>query len=217
MPEVINTDDIAKRLKPYKDDSAWEGTALPSWVRQDLFAKSTDGPIFSRVVASTADVTIVTDTRPAGKSDIRAKRFIAAVKGGLPMWEAARQQGTTLNRLFKLNGTRSIVKQLMEEDSLPAAVRKEMVRSGLNKVFADNINGDLKQQKVALAAAKQIAADPEVGLTAPPIAVGVNVDMKGLFQMVKDMKPIEGLEDLISTHQQEILEGDVKENDESKS
>ena len=208
MEPLSKPDNIHDRLRPKDERMAFAPGAEPSWVRNDIF-KPVEGLCFQQV--RDCDPTLFVKTVKGHKGDIRAKRFLEMVQDGQPMWYAARRQGTTIKQLLKRDGMREAVKKLMEEGSLPAAVRKQMVRDGLNKIFMQNVEGDLKQQKVALAAAKQIASDPEVGLTAPPTNIGVNIDMRGVMDLMKTTVPIEGLEDLLKDHQKLITDAEYED------
>lgn len=133
------------------------------------------------------------------EENIKAKRFLELIEGGgLKDWEAARKMGTTLRQIHQdLPDIRTKVKQLLEKNSFNSAVRKEMVRAALNHILMENVDGNLKQQKVAISAAKEIAKDPDVGLNVPPSVIGVTIDMTALGKLRSDLEPIPGLEKIL--------------------
>lgn len=130
------------------------------------------------------------------RASVQAKRFLELISNGVLPNTAAENLNENLPELRKDATIRKGLKLLVEQSRFPAEVRKEMVRAGLNKLFMENINGSLKEQKVALEASKQIAKDPETGLTTPNIGPQVHIDMGALTEMLQKMKPIAGLEDI---------------------
>lgn len=140
------------------------------------------------------------------EGSIKARRFLELVVAGEEPARAARKLHTKLQSLIRDDEVRLALKNLLEGSRLPADVRKEMVRAGLNSMFMRNVSGKLKEQKIALEAAKQIARDPEVGLNLPPMGVAVPIDVSALGQMMSKMKPIPGLEDILDVDSEDSEE-----------
>ncbi|MEN6587805.1 MAG: hypothetical protein ABFE02_17325 [Sulfuricella sp.] len=93
---------------------------------------------------------------------------------------------------------RKAVTALVEGYHLDGAVRKLLVRAGLNKILIENADKtDPDSQKLLLAAAKQIADDPEVGLSPQQANMGVLVDLKDLAGLLANTKPLEGMATLV--------------------
>lgn len=132
----------------------------------------------------------------------KARRFLELVGNGVAPFDAARAQHTNLREIRKdpqMRQDLKALKDLIQNSRFPGDLRKEMVRAGLNRVFLDNITGKLKQQKLALDAARQMAKDPEIGLNIPTPSPSVTIDLGALGSMVDKMKPIAGLEDILVT------------------
>ena len=164
-----------------------------------------------RTVIETPDKGVEISVRKGKNEGIKAKRFLELIQDGETPGRAAEAIGTTYKKIKKDLNIRAAAKKLIEENNFPAAARKEMVRAGLNKIFMENVDGGAKEQKLALAAAKQIGADPDVGLTAPPSLIGLTIDMTQIKNVLQNVKPIEGLEDLV------IMEGDTEKEEDGDS
>jgi len=125
----------------------------------------------------------------------RAKRLLDRVQRGETLSAAADAERMTVAEIKNEESLIGMsVRQLIGSYFLPPEARKQMVRAGLNKVFAENvISADPAAQKVALDAAKQIAADPEVGLTATDAGgVIINIgELAGIFQQIRATRPPE--------------------------
>lgn len=197
IPEPVppnSLDNIAEHLRP-KDsmqDFLDSDTLLSRCIQPEPFSERTaeDATIKNiPVVDNEINVEVTTKI----DQNIKAKRFLELVQGGVAQWDAAKQMGTTIKDLYQTQGMKSAVKRLIETNNLPAAVRKELVRSGLNKIFMENVDGGPKEQKLALQAAKQIASDPDVALNLPPSNISVNVDVSKLNELFKSLKPSEAL------------------------
>lgn len=130
------------------------------------------------------------------KSEVVAKRFLDLIQMGEKPSYAAKKLGIPkLDKKFmNQKEFRDAVKDLIETDTLPAAVRRMMVRAGANRIFMDNIKkgGD---PKLAIDAAKLIGADPEVGLNQPTL-IGVPIDMGALAGMLSQLDKIPELKQL---------------------
>lgn len=109
-----------------------------------------------------------------------AKRFVELTGQGYKPHEAAKLMGTTMKGLVGKEAFTKAVQSLIKEASMVPELRKEMIRSGLNKIFMENVgNPDKESQKLAIEAAKVIGSDPDVGLTAQPQA-GIQINLNTL-------------------------------------
>lgn len=95
-----------------------------------------------------------------------ARRIYGMLKDGMPFDEAVLHLGARLPGGAK-TAFRGMVFDLISKFHLPDVVARETVRAARNKLLLENL-GPGGDRKIALEAAKQIAADPDVGLTAPP-------------------------------------------------
>lgn len=137
------------------------------------------------VPVSELDVTL----KPkGGDTESRAERFLDRVQHGDMPAKAARAVGLSLRTINTSDEFKEALQRLMSMASLPGAVRAEMVRRGLDKTFLEGIeSGDVEQKKLALAAAKLIAADPATGMAQQAAGPTVNVDLSGLADILKDL------------------------------
>lgn len=135
----------------------------------------------------------------------RAKRLLNRVQKGESLSEAASAERMTVADLKDPdNPIRASIQQLIGTYFLPPEARKQMVRAGLNKLFADNINSaDPADKKIALDAAKQIGSDPEVGLGGEAGGgVIINIgELEGVFQQLRAQKAPEILDGRQTTNQ----------------
>lgn len=125
-------------------------------------------------------------------SERRAKRLLTRVKNGESLSAAANAERMRVSELKDPDSpVRRSLEQLMGQYFLPPKARAQMVRAGLNKVFLENIQSeDLAAQKLALDAAKQIAADPETGLTSQDAGgVVINIgELAGVFSQIRESR-----------------------------
>ena len=136
------------------------------------------------------EIEISTATNKLGTvSEKRAKRLLDRVARGEPLADAAKAERMTVGEIRDVDSpVRHSLQQLIGTYFLPPEARRQMVRAGLNKVFLENVNSpDPGAQKVALDAAKQIGADPEVGLTTTETG-GVIVNIEGLAGIFEQLK-----------------------------
>lgn len=205
-------DDIAKhfREKPMRDAWLEDTEAYGDTVQEKPFNPAPEGEHTIKDIPVVDNEVNVELTKKV-EQNIKAKRFLEMVKGGVPQWEAAKKNGTTIKAIYQTQGLRAAVKNLIETGTLPAAIRKELVRAGLNKIFIENIDGGPREQKLALQAAKQISGDPDVGLNIPPSNISVNVDVTKLNELFKNMKVPEVFEG------EQVTEAEFEEIKEEKS
>ncbi len=122
----------------------------------------------------------------------KAKRVLERVSRGETLANAAKNEHLTVGAISDPdNPIRQSIQSLIGGYFLPPEARKQMVRAGLNKVFLTNVaSEDPAAQKLALDAAKQIAADPEVGLT-QEVSGGVTInigELAGVFEQIRASK-----------------------------
>lgn len=136
------------------------------------------------------DVTLSPGTNKLGSvAERRAKRLLDRVSRGESLADAAKAERMTVAEVNAVDSpVRASLQQLIGTYFLPPEARKQMVRAGLNKLFMDNVSKeDPAAQKLALDAAKQIGADPEVGLT-QEVAGGVIInigELDGVFAQLR--------------------------------
>jgi hypothetical protein len=118
------------------------------------------------------------------KTENKAKRFVELVKGGKTPGIAADLIGTTLKNINSDLEMKDAVQKLLTTASLSGKIRQEMVKAGLNKMFMEGVEGDIKQRKIALEAAKLISSSE--GLQTPQ-EVGVTIDFGTLAPVIKDL------------------------------
>lgn len=198
---------ISQRLIKKKVESEY-----PVWVLDSPFKRT--GPIRGILEVREADVDATEELEieliTKEQKDLKAKRFVELIKSDMKPSKAARRVGIDMNTIDEKPDLKARLKKLIEEVNFPAEIRKQMVRSSLDKILLENIeDGGIKEQKLALAAAKEIAKDPDVGLNTQQQNPSVVIDMRNLGKLLDNVKPIEGLEDLI--------EGKVIKEDETRS
>lgn len=136
------------------------------------------------------DVSVAQGTnRVDSIAEKRAKRLLDRVSRGESLADAAKAERMTVAEVNAVDSpVRASLQQLIGTYFLPPEARKQMVRAGLNKLFMDNVSKeDPAAQKLALDAAKQIGADPEVGLT-QEVAGGVIInigELDGVFAQLR--------------------------------
>lgn len=168
---------------------------LPMWVE----AKQAMGDeiVVPVPVADEDDTNIGVEINTKQTRSIRARRFLELVEDGMTPSNAAKRLHSNLRNMNHNTDIRTGLRELVDNARFPAEIRKEMVRAGLNSIFLRNVAGKLKEQKIALDAARQIAKDPEVGLNAITAGPSVNIDLSTLGTLLEKMKPIAGLESVL--------------------
>lgn len=147
-------------------------------------------------------------------SERRAKRLLDRVSRGESLANAAKAERMTVAEIKSDDSpVRASIQQLIGTYFLPPEARRQMVRAGLNKVFLENVgSADPAAQKVALDAAKQIGADPEVGLTTVETGgVIVNIEgLAGIFEQIQASKAPE-VSDGRGSREDRIIEGEFED------
>ena len=141
----------------------------------------------------------------------RAKRLLDRVSRGETLLDAAKNERMKVSDIRKHDSPiRASLEQLVGTYFLPPEARKQMVRAGLNKLFMDNVSSeDPAAQKLALDAAKQIGADPEVGLTSE-VAGGVIInigELEGVFAQIHSA-PVPTIQDGREPREDRIVEAE---------
>lgn len=116
-----------------------------------------------------------------------AEKFLTAVQDGMEPAKAARAVGTTLKKINNAAEMSEAIRNLVEMASLTSDVRRAMIRAGLDKMFMQSVGSeDLEERKHALAVAKQIAQDPEVGAGGEGPGVAITIS-DSLLTAIKDV------------------------------
>lgn len=139
------------------------------------------------------EVTVRNDETPGGDLRVKAQRFVDLIKTGEKPWRAAEKIGTTLGRINTSTEMQAAIKGLLETATLSSEIRKAVVKAGLNKLFMENLGSDdPKDKKIALDAAKMIAADEGMN-TGTEVGVTFNLGELGpaLEGLTLDVKPQE--------------------------
>ncbi len=141
----------------------------------------------------------------------RAKRLLDRVARGETLSEATNAERMTVAELNKADSpVRASIQQLIGTYFLPPEARKQLVRAGLNKIFIENVSSDdPTAQKLALDAAKQIGADPEVGLTQEVVGgVVINIgELEGVFAQLKTA-PVPEVNDGRGSREDRVVEAE---------
>ncbi len=147
-------------------------------------------------------------------SEKRAKRLLDRIKRGESLSDATRAERMSVAEVKDPhNPVRASIQQLIGQYFLPPEARKQLVRAGLNKVFIENVQSyDPAAIKLALDAAKQIGADPEVGLTTHETGgVIINIgELAGVFDQIQVSRPPE-VDDGRGQREDTILEADYED------
>lgn len=129
-----------------------------------------------------------------------AKRFVEALDAGKTPGQAAKAAGMTLKQIKDGGDMSKAIQHLLEVGHVRAEVKKEVIRAGLFKAFVEGITSpDPGERKLALEASKQMASDPEIGLTRDSeVAININlgaldeallgVDLPGIKNPFKETK-----------------------------
>ena len=130
-----------------------------------------------------AGVDVVLDNTKRRSAPVRlAEKYVSLVSGGKKPWQAAKQIGTTLERIATNDDMRRAIKRLMDLGRVSGEVTRELLRAGNLKIYLDNID---ENSDIALKAAKLIAQDPAVGLVnQTPL---VEIDLGSLGDVFKSI------------------------------
>lgn len=124
-----------------------------------------------------------------------ARDLQALVNDGKTPAEAAKERGIQWGGLSK--ATRTIVTELLKGYQMPADMTREVIRAARNQVMIEGITAtgedELARKKLMLEAAKQASMDPDIGLNQPP-QVAVNIDMRTVQELAKNLEVPEGWE-----------------------
>lgn len=146
------------------------------------------------------------DLTPTSPERRIARAITEKAKKGLTLGQIANDYGLSLKAFSQREDVKNLLKKLIETSSLPAELRKEMVRSGLNEIFLRTARSDKPSDvKLALEAARQIGSDPEVGLNAQPAPLTV-IPLDTLRSILDKVEDLPGVENSLP-----ILEADFKD------
>lgn len=122
-------------------------------------------------------------------ADRHAKRLLDRVQRGETLSQASNAERIPVSVLRSPDSPiHQSLQNLIGNYFLPPEARKQMVRAGLNRMFLANVEStDVNQQRLALDAAKQIGADPEVGLNLEPTGgVVINIgELDAVFKQIQ--------------------------------
>ena len=131
--------------------------------------------------------TSLDNSKKAGLVPLKAKKFVDLVNSGVKPGEAAAKIGTTLTQINNSDDMRKAVQRLIDVGKLPAQVRKELYRIGLDKMFLESVNSDdIEERKFALSVAKTAGQDPEIATV--PAEGQVNVDLREIGGIIKGLE-----------------------------
>lgn len=119
----------------------------------------------------------------------RARRFMDLIAEGKKPAEAANDLHVRLGDLMADKHVKERVKEAIETWHLDDKVRKLLVRAVTNQLLVEGKDSDnVAEKKLALEAAKLIAADPDVGLQQQgPI---VQIDLGALGNLLQQPAPV---------------------------
>lgn len=154
-------------------------------------------PKIPRVRPSPADVVALASPQlpdvsvrvePTGKNysmEVQAKKIADLIADGSTV-EAASQEilGRPATAITRNPDFRDAVLASIVEFSLPPEIMKRLVRSERLKMLMDPETDDKMKAEMM----KQIAADPDVGLTAPPQNT-VTVNIGAVAELIKNAEP----------------------------
>lgn len=188
IPEVTDTETIAERVIPPYADTVPE---FPAWVKEESDKKEvTDSIDIEKETDGTLEISLDEKRKPH-----KAERVLQLIAAGEKPYMAARRFNTTVKDLMGVQGFKGAVKALIESRYLPNDVRRETVRAYLNDTLMAYAGQGPKKEKIALAAAKEIAKDPEVGLNAQPTGNFITVDFGKLEDLLIRVPSLPGLEE----------------------
>lgn len=196
MEESREYESIAERtkarIKPIDVDASFMSDECPAEKKDSV-----------EVVLNPEEQSLESDVNLKPNKSIKAERYLELIAAGEPEHRAARFVGSTVRDMNKDPDMKAAVKRLIEEWGLPEVMRKFAVKASLNKILMENIDKP-KGHKLALQAAKQIAMDSDTGLNQAPQGASVNIDLGALGNLLQELKPIKGLEN--------VLEGDTEKD-----
>ncbi len=188
IPEVTENETIAERVIPPFLDTL---PKYPDWVKEENEKKEVTESIDIEVETENSVEVSVDEKRKPHK----AERVLQLIAAGEVPYKAARRFNTTIKDLTGVQGFKGAVKALIETRYLPNDVRRETVRAYLNDTLMSYAGQGPKKEKIALAAAKEIAKDPEVGLNSAPTGTFVTVDLGKLGELLTKNINLPGLEE----------------------
>jgi hypothetical protein len=148
-----------------------EITAPPDTIRVEV------GPV--------VDISVAVDETVESATRAKAKKMIHLIEAGETPGQAAKSVGTTLREIGTSAEMQEAIRALLSVSKLDAETRANMVRAGLNRLFMEAIAApDMKNKRLALDVAKQIAADPEVNAGTQDV---ISIDMTGIDARIKDV------------------------------
>jgi hypothetical protein len=111
-----------------------------------------------------------------------AQKVVTLMQKGMSIEEASKTVGLD-SAMLPRQLVNSITLAAIQTYQLPAAVSRELVRAGRNKILIEEGFSKDGDKKLALEAMKQISSDPDVGLNAPPAPI-VQINMGDLKKVI---------------------------------
>lgn len=138
-------------------------------------------------------------------TEAQARKLVELMRRGASLEEVSDKTGLSRECLMRNAVIKRYIQEMIQNNWVPPAVQRELVRAARVKVLVNALQEDDK--KLILRAAKEIASDPEVGLNAPPSSTVV-LNIHDIAEVLDRVSPPPGV----------ILDADVEEisNDDRK-
>lgn len=125
---------------------------------------------------------------------ILAKKLGELIEAGATPEAAALELGLP-PRALKNASLAEEFKKLIANATFSADAQRAIVRAARIELLGKGLKAGLEGAKIALEATKQIASDPQVGLTAPPQTT-INLTFAKSGELMDKMDPLPGFEDV---------------------
>jgi hypothetical protein len=119
---------------------------------------------------------------------LTAHKFVDLMKSGLKPGEAAHRLHTSVRNIMQNSSSRKVVKDVIEEFTYDASVRKLLQRALVNKTAVENAD-EKGDKKLLLEALKLMADDSELEIKKPVALLGGPVTISTSLQEVLDAMP----------------------------
>jgi hypothetical protein len=158
------------------------GRIGPSGILDEHSVMVAEGERSEPVEVETAELPSVTSIPQLLPTQVR--RLADLLAGGMDLDRAATRVG--LGGLRGNQRLRQEVLRIVSEYYLPAVAQRELVRAARLRVLMDALQ-DGSDPALTLRAAREIASDPEVGLTAPPsplVSIEISEDLARVLEKI---------------------------------
>jgi hypothetical protein len=146
---------------------------------------------FSFYILAPREVTWKVTPQRAKASDIaklQAYKFVDLLKSGVKPGEAAHRLHTSVKTIMSNPQSQKVVKEVIEEFTYNAEVRKLLQRALVNKTAVENA-GEKGDKKLLLDALKLMADDSELGIKGPSVMIGGPVISSALQDVLDKIEP----------------------------